>query len=295
MMSVNTRQGKRKCSFGTAQGRGLVLTCLLLIGGAGRAVIESPPVNVDEIRWKSFTAPSSEVYIDTTLQFTPSLCSIQNVNPKKDKLALWLDVDASATPPRTNLCVYASQTELAPAAPGRLAGMVLGATRAETSTRPTVFRLRDTESIEPARWYRLTVRTIADVTRRAARTHRAAHGLLGFQIYLDGRLLFSDTPTFTPHYLSFATSSDGWLSAAQDADWISFLRSGAVFVSLCGESADASVGSVGFHGDGELGDVDVTGDAPHALSIDSLDFSLSLTPRESVLAELLAPAPAAQR
>lgn len=269
--------------------RGFLACCLLWGGVIGATAIESPPVSLDEIRWKSFTAPSSEVYIDTTLQFTPSLCSIQNVNPRKDKLALWLDVDTSGAHPRTNLCVYASQTELAASGHGKVRGMVLGATRAETTTRPTVFRLRGTEHIEPGRWYRLTVRTIADVTRRAARTRRAAHGLLGFQIYLDGKLLFSDTPTFTSPYLAFATSADGWLHATRDADWIDFLKSGAVFVSLCGESADTTVGSVGFHGDGELGDVNVTGDAPHAIGVDTLDFTLMLTPEESVVSELVAP------
>lgn len=287
--AVKMRKTGRERQGGPSRARWFAVCCLLWGSAIWGGAVESPAVNVDEIRWKSFTAPSSEVYIDTTLQFTPSLCSVQNVNPKRDKLALWLDVDTSGKSPRTNLCVYASQAELAAAGGGKMRGMVLGATRAETSTRPMVFRLRDTGTIEPGRWYRLTVRTIADVTHRAARTRRAAHGLLGFQIYLDGRLLFSDTPSFTQSYLAFATSSDGWLNATSDADWISFLGSGAVFVSLCGESADASVGSVGFHGDGELDDVDVTGDAPYALGIDSLDFTLALTPEESVVAALLAP------
>lgn len=260
-----------------------VLFCLFaLICGTCPAAIESVPVNVDEIRWRKFRAPSSEVYIDTKIQFTPAFCSVQNVDPKKDKLALWLNVDTAGGRASTNLCVYASRADLA-AAPASQSGVVFGARRAVTETRPAVFRLRDTSSLVPGTWHRVTVRTIGDVTRRAARTRNPARGLLGFQIYLDGNLLFSDTPSFSPNYLAFATGSEGWLDKRRDADWIGFLGSGAVFASLCGESADKSVGSVGFQGDGEVSDVDVSSAAPQLPRLSPLDFLLVLPPDESVL------------
>ena len=108
-------------------------------------------------------------------------------------------------------------------------------------------------------------------------------GLLGFQIYLDGALLFAETAPFSRAYLAYATSQDGWLDAKKDAVLLDFLASGAVFVSLCGESADMSVGSVGFRGDGEFGDVDVSSDAPLLIGVDSLDFTLDFTADESAV------------
>ena len=259
-----------------------ILLSLLLLPLAAPAVLESAPASLEEFRWKTFVAPSSEIYIDTSLQFSPAELDLRNVNPKKDKLALWLNVEAGGG--GTNLCVYASQAGLAAAPAGRKTGMVvLGARGAVADTRPTVFRLRTTRAIEPGRWYRLTVRTIADVTRRAACTGQAARALLGFQIYLDDTLLFAETPPFTKEYLSYATSSDGWLDAKKDAVLLDFLASGSVFASLCGESADMSVGSVGFRGDGECGDIDVSSDSPALLGVDSLDFTLDFTAAESAV------------
>ena len=264
------------------------IVCLaVLAASSARAALESAPVSLEEFRWKAFVAPSSEVYIDTSLQFSPAELDLENVNPRKDKLALWLNVEEGAGGVRsTNLCVYASCADLAAASAEspRRAGMVLGgATRAATATRPAVFRLRHARPIDPGRWYRLTVRTIADVTRRAARTGDPARGLLGFQIYLDGTLLFAETPPFSKNYLAYATGSDGWLDAGRDRELVGFLSSGAVFASLCGESADASVGSVGFRGDGALDDIDVSDEAPAFVGVDSLDFTLDFTAEESAV------------
>ncbi|MGN0853682.1 MAG: hypothetical protein ACI4Q3_09955 [Kiritimatiellia bacterium] len=257
--------------------------------------IETPPVSVDEIRWKRF-APASEVYIDTTLQFTPTVGAVQNVDPKKDKLALWLDVDSpggaeSASPDFrpavTSLCVYASLADLAPAPVLRTGGLRLGARGAVTVTKPRIFRLKGTSDIVPGRWYRLTVRTIKDVSRRAARTGDPARGLLGFQIYLDGALLRAEEPSFTGVYTAFAAGTEGWLDRVGDGDLLAFLRSGTVFVSLCGESADDAIASVGFRGEGELEDVAVSSEAPAFLGVTSLDFTLDFAPAESPVAALL--------
>ena len=254
----------------------LFLSLLLSLPPASApAALESAPASLAEFRWKKFEAPSSEVYIDTSIQFTPAELDLENVNPRKDKLALWLNVEEGGA--RTNLCVYASQAGLAAAPAGRTPGLlVLGARGAVAHTKPAVFRLRLARPVEPGRSYRLTVRTIADVTRRAARTRTPGHGLLGFQVYLDGALLFAETPPFTKDYLAYAASGAGWLDPKKDAVLLDFLASGAVFASLCGESADMSVGSVGFRGDGELGDLDVSSDAPVFLGVDSLDFTLAL-------------------
>lgn len=287
--------------------RMLAVCCCLLLAGLASA-LESPPVSVDEIRWKRF-APSSEVYIDTTLQFTPTFGAVQNVDPTKDKLALWLNVESpklkvespklkvesspsqpstfNSQPSQHSLCVYASQADLAPAPAVKTAGLLVGARRAVTATKPKVFKLKGTSAIEPGRWYRLTVRTIKDVSRRAAKTGDPARGLLGFQIYLDGKLLQAEEPSFTDIYTTYAAGSEGWLDPVKDGDLLAFLRSGTVFVSLCGESADDAVASVGFRGEGELEDVDVSNEAPAFLGVTSLDFTLDFTAAESPVAALL--------
>ena len=308
--------------------------CLLALGALPSRALESPAVSLDEIRWKKFQ-PASEVYIDTTLQFTPAADVTPNVDVTKDKLALWLNVervpgskfkvqsskfqvqsrDGLESETRnlepgtrnfepgtlnpepgtlnpepvslTNLCVSSSWADLTTAPAKRKGGLVIGARSAVTMMKPRVYRLAGTSTIEPGRWYRLTVRTIKDVTRRAAKTGDASKGLLGFQIYLDGTLLRSAEPSFSDIYTTYAAGSEGWLDPVKDADLLAFLRSGTVFVSLCGESADDSVASVGFRGEGELEDVDITAEAPAFLGVTSLDFTLSLSPEESVVADLV--------
>ena len=278
--------GARPARAGAWRAR-VAAAALALAGTLASAVLESPPVSRDDIRWKTFR-PASEVYIDTTLQFTPAFDATPGVDRARDKLALWLNVDTSATPPATNLCVYAARADLAPApTAARRAGLRLGARGAVTATSPQIFRLRGTETLEAGRWYRLTVRTIKDVTQRAARTGVAAHGLLGFQIYLDGALLSSGEPSFSPAYAAYATGTEGWLDAARDAELLAFLRSGTVFVSLRGETADDAVESVGFRGEGAFDDVDVSAEAPTFLGLSSLDFTLALPPGESVVSDLL--------
>ncbi len=268
-------------NFGTALSRaGLAFVCLFTFAAAG---IESAPVSLDDIRWKKFQ-PSSEVYIDTTLQFTPAVDSIPDVDVTKDKLALWLNVDTSGAAPVTNLCVYSSMADLAPVRTMATRGVRLGAQGAVTVMKPHVFKLCGTEAIQPGRWYRLTVRTIKDITRRAAKTANPARALFGFQIYLDGALLAADQPSFSKIYTAYAAGTEGWLNPAQEGDLLAFLRSGTVFVSLCGESADDAVGSVGFRGDGQL---DVSADVPDYIGVSSLDFTLALPASESVVRALL--------
>ncbi|MGN0846473.1 MAG: hypothetical protein ACI4RA_03720 [Kiritimatiellia bacterium] len=252
--------------------------------GLSACALESPAVSLADVRWKNFQ-PASEVYIDTTLQFMPAMDAMPGVDVTKDKLAIWLNVSASGT--ATNLCVYSSMADLAPVKGPSRGGLRLGARGAETVMRPHVFKLQGTETIQPGRWYRLTVRTIKDVTRRAEKTGDAARGLLGFQIYLDGALLASSEASFPNVYTSFASGSEGWLDPVRDASLLAFLRSGTVFVSLCGESADDAVGSVGFRGEGEFDDIDVSADAPDFVGISSLDFTLAFTPGESVVAEMV--------
>lgn len=270
----------------TAWRNGCVAVCLAVAGMLRGGILESPPVSLDDIRWKKFQ-PASEVYIDTTLQFTPAFDALPGVDATKDKLAIWLNVDTSGAHPVTNLCVYAARADLAPAPTVRKAGLRLGVQGAVTTVTPQVFKLRGTETLKAGRWYRLTVRTIKDVARRAAKTGTAARGLLGFQIYLDGALLASDEPSFSPAYLTYAVGTEGWLDAVRDADWLAFLRSGTVFLSLLGESSDAAVESVGFRGEGEFDDIDVSAEAPTFLGVSSLDFTLALPPDESVVGELL--------
>ena len=162
----------------TAWRNGCVAVCLAVAGMLRGGILESPPVSLDDIRWKKFQ-PASEVYIDTTLQFTPAFDALPGVDATKDKLAIWLNVDTSGAHPVTNLCVYAARADLAPAPTVRKAGLRLGVRGAVTTVTPQVFKLRGTETLKAGRWYRLTVRTIKDVARRAEKTGTAARGLLG--------------------------------------------------------------------------------------------------------------------
>lgn len=279
-----TRSEKASCASSFAFALFWLFLALLLPFNC-RAGIESPTVSMADIKWKNFS-PASEVYIDTTLQFTPSVDALPDVDISKDKLALWLNVDSAQGV--TNLCVYSSFADLAPAPVRMGRGVRIGGARgAVTAMKPRVFKLRGTETLKPGEWHRLTVRTIKDVTRRSAKTGNSAHGLLGFQIYLDGALLASDEPSFSRVYTAFASGTEGWLDMRKEGDLLAFLQSGTVFVSLCGESADDSVGSVGFRGDGAMEGVEVSADAPGVVGVSSLDFTLSLDVDESVVAWLV--------
>ena len=81
----------------TAWRNGCVAVCLAVAGMLRGGILESPPVSLDDIRWKKFQ-PASEVYIDTTLQFTPAFDALPGVDATKDKLAIWLNVDTSGAP-----------------------------------------------------------------------------------------------------------------------------------------------------------------------------------------------------
>ena len=120
----------------TAWRNGCVAVCLAVAGMLRGGILESPPVSLDDIRWKKFQ-PASEVYIDTTLQFTPAFDALPGVDATKDKLAIWLNVDTSGAHPVTNLCVYAARADLAPAPTVQKAGLRLGVRGAVTTVTPS--------------------------------------------------------------------------------------------------------------------------------------------------------------
>ena len=122
---------------------------------------------------------TESIYVDTLVQFTPTedgeipqLEQTEDSTPDtpmyKDKLALWLNVDATDEEhPVTNLCVYAAVCSAE-----------------DGSIFPTKFTLTNAPKINPETWYRLTVKIIPGVA--------AYRSVPGFMIYIDGVLMQSD-------------------------------------------------------------------------------------------------------
>lgn len=163
------------------------------------------------------------IYLDTLVQFTPTEDGGAPELTDEDKLAIWLNVDSTATPSVTNLMVRAA---------------VVG----EQQRVPTTFTITNKTVIASA-WYRLTVKAIDDIA--------GGEHLPGFQIYLDGTLLMSDTVTLESEYLELI-----------DSDYKDEIANGAVFASLKGFNASPTLTAVGFKGSGALDDIVWTTEDP---------------------------------
>ncbi len=180
-------------------------------------------------------------YIDTLIQFTPVSAALPIETTAEDKLALRLQVETVGGVRVTNLVVRALFVDAA------------GGTDASVATNYT---LNTAAPIVPDRWYRLTVRAFADVTKCQARG-ASDKGLTGFEIYLDGVRLATSTPTFGAGYIALATSTPptGWLDADDDAEGLAYFQSGTVFPSLLGPTEDATILGIGFQGEGAVDDI----------------------------------------
>ena len=88
--------------------------------------------------------PANGLYIDTMVQFTPTEDGGAPDTAPGDKLAIWLNVDSSGV---TNLMVKAAQWDDNGSA---------------SSFVEKTFVLTGAGDINPAKWYRLTVKAIAD-------------------------------------------------------------------------------------------------------------------------------------
>ena len=170
-------------------------------------------------------------YLDTLVQFTVTEDEEPTVSPG-DKLAIWLQAGEGTT----NLMVKAA---------------VVNDQGTPTETTFTI-----NATVNPGEWYRLTVKALADITDN--------EGIPGFQIYLDGTLLTSPTPTLTSEYLEILGPDD--VDDTHYAD----LAAGKYFASL---SSASTLQGVGFQGTGAVDEIVWTEDNPFSTS--TVDFTLT--------------------
>ena len=165
------------------------------------------------------------------MQFTVTEDEAPEVNAG-DKLAIWLQAGVGTT----NLMVKA------------------GVIDDQSGITPTTFTLNAT--VNPGEWYRLTVKALADITD--------GEGVVGFQIYLDGTLLTSSTPTLTSDYLDILGPDD--MNDSHYAD----LVAGKYFASL---SQVDELQGVGFQGTGAVDEIVWTEEDPIPAAV--VEFTLT--------------------
>ena len=191
--------------------------------------------------------PAGGLYIDTMVQFTPTEDGGAPDTTGDDKLAIWLNVDSSGEAPMTNLMVKAAQWD---------------DNGADSSFVEKTFVLTGAGDINPAKWYRLTVKAIADCDQRMKKNQGYDTAITGFQIFLDGSKepLKATEDTFTAGYLALAKDAGewGWLQQGQDDDVINLMESKTLFPSLMGAETAATLKAVGFKGSGALDNLAIT-------------------------------------
>ena len=208
------------------------------------------------------TVGADGIYLDTLVQFTPTEDGGAPELTQDDKLAIWLNVDSNQ---QTNLMVRAAY----PNDDGT-----------DTSYDPTNFVLSTAAPVVAGQWYRLTVKTIADATKAKAKNPEAYQSsLTGFEIYLDGVQLAATESTVGAGFIDLATDAGefGWLDPTTDADFVTYLQSGKLFLSLCGPTLSDTLKGVGFKGSGALDDIVWTEADPFANSSGGAEWIDSVT------------------
>lgn len=188
---------------------------------------------------------STGTYLDTLVQFTVTEDEEPEVGAS-DKLAIWLGVETNGVGEviGTNLLVKAAVVD------------DLGGTTATTFTLNS--------EVIPGNWYRLTVKAITDITD--------GEMIPGFQIYIDGVLATSTTPTLTSEYLEVLDSDSHYDD----------LVAGKYFASLVKMSA-LSLQGVGFKGTGAVDEI-VWTDDPNTISAATIEFTLTYSGDSNVTA-----------
>ena len=217
--------------------------------------------NNDELGTAKIVAGTG-TYLDTLVQFTVTEDEAPTTTAS-DKLAIWLGVSTNAQGEvtGTNLMVRAGY---------------LDDNGSDSFVTPTDFTLSTAAPIEAGRWYRLTIKTIGDVTACVAKnSSEYASGYMGFEIYLDGVQLAATEATISTAYMEVATGSDeyAWLDQTTDADFITYLQSNKVFPSLQGKVAAYALQGVGFQGTGAVDEIVWTDDNPFSAS--GIEFVLT--------------------
>lgn len=192
-------------------------------GTLWRSINEAKHTTVDEQTTWSIGDPQSVdegIYLDTLVQFTAWEDDAPTVDSENDKLAVWLSVtNISDSVAETNLMVTAA---------------VVGNQGGRT---PTNFKLNTAAPIEAGKWYRLTIKAVADIVD--------GERIPGFQIFLDGSIVTSSTPTLTADFIDLLKDYD-----YSTAD----IEAGKYFASLQSE-ATPSLKAVGFQGTGAVDDI----------------------------------------
>ncbi|MBQ8114166.1 MAG: hypothetical protein IJ146_13280 [Kiritimatiellae bacterium] len=183
------------------------------------------------------------LYVDTMVQFTPTEDGETPAVSGEDRIAIWLNVDATDEEnPVTNLCVYAKRVL------GDFADYV-----------PVKFTVNNFD-VQPGVWYRLTVKAFGDVL--------GGMSFPGFMVYIDGKLLTTDTPTMDP---ALVDTYAEYMTAGADN-----MKNGSVFISLIGEEPTPFFKGVGFKGSGAIDDFQIDIATPNfLLSVGALDFTLT--------------------
>ena len=211
------------------------------------AVGDTGAEGIDKKLGAAQALPANGLYIDTMVQFTPTEDGGAPETADGDKLAIWLNVDSSGAAPVTNLMVKAAQWDDNGAA---------------SSFVEKTFVLTGAGDINPAKWYRLTVKAIADCDQRMKKNQGYDTAITGFQIFLDGSKepLKATEDTFTAGYLALAKDAGewGWLQQGQDDDVINLMESKTLFPSLMGAETAATLQAVGFKGSGALDNLAIT-------------------------------------
>lgn len=186
---------------------------------------------------------NATIYVDTMVQFTPTEDGEIPAVTDEDKLAIWLNVDSSnEESPVTNLCVYAKR--------------IVGDFSDYADTKFTVNNF----NAQPGVWYRLTVKAIDDVL--------GGMDFPGFMVYIDGKLLTTDTPTADPDVVD---ANDEFMTAGAEN-----MKNGSVFISLVGGESEPYFRGVGFKGSGAIDNFQIDTAAPGFLTaVGTLDFTLT--------------------
>ncbi len=187
---------------------------------------------------------ASGLYVDTDVQFTITDKSDRPTpvteGDDTDKFIIWLEVDDTATPVTTNLCVWAREYQV-----------VEGTGIAANSNKVYKLDFPEGVSVAPGEWHRLTVKAIAQ-------TFTMQKPIPGFQVYLDNALLTSGQ-TIVPddQYAAFyAEVENSSLTNLIDGDLKFFPAMANTLTSL---------GKVGFSGEGKIDDFVVSDDIPSSL------------------------------
>ena len=201
-------------------------------------------------------AKEGQIYIDTMVQFTATEDGNAPDVDSADKLAIWLDADTEAGTKTLKVLANA---------------FTFGEDGPAPQTTPFALVPADgsTLAIEPGAWYRLSVKSVANVLKADA-----PGTIQGFQIRVDGKLMKAASgEPFAPAFGDFL--DDTYKTAA--------LTDKTVFASLqqMGNSGDPmTLTAVGFKGSGAIDDVVITEDELFGPTVAVTGVTLSQTTAE---------------